>query len=136
MSNNAKILDQPIVPQTPIQHPSPIGIANKEMGSASPDISEFVRPAGPEGSPNLTQEVVESGVKVPTDKPFLTSAHKELGMDHAGPDVTLSTQPSSIRLPMSEEEVAKQLKTGQNDDSIKGLAKLIQKVIAWGLRNS
>ncbi len=115
-------------PQAAVQPSVPVGSVNKEVG---PNLSEFVRPAGPEISPNLSQEERESGVEVKSDKPSLTFEHKELGLDHAGPDVTVSTQPSgSIKFPMSEEEVKAQLeKKGQDGDSKTGLAKLIAKVI-------
>lgn len=128
---------QPQAPQTQVQPVAPVGSVSKETGPVSPNLSEFVRPSGPEASPNLSQEEKKLGVEVKSDKPNLTFEHKELGVDHAGPHVPVPSSPSGkVTMPMSEEEIKDKLKTGQNDDSGKWLAGLIQKVIrAMGFSN-
>jgi len=133
MNTDTQVLkESPVsVGQTPpLQPQTPVGTANKEIGH----VSEFVKPSGAETIPNIPPEVSEH-IKVESDKPDLTPEHKELGLDHAGSNITVSTQPAvPIKLPMSEEEIADKLKTGQDDDSGKWLAGLIRKIIAWGLK--
>ena len=131
MSNDTQVLDQnPGTPQAPVQPVVPVGSVSKETGPANVNLSEFVRPAGPEGSPNVSEEEKEAGVEVKSDKPNLTFEHKELGIDHAGPHVPVSASASGkVSLPMSEDEVIDKLKTGQDDDSGKWLSKLIQKIM-------
>lgn len=120
-SVSAPVSGSPVVPQ---------GSLNKEQSPIRADLSEFVKPAGPETSPSPSAEEKEAGVEVKSDRPDLTFKHKDLGVEHAGASVPVSTAPIKvIQYPMSEEEVGSKLKTGQNDDSGKGLAKLIQKVI-------
>lgn len=119
---------QPQAAVQPTMPPAPVGSANKEVGAISAPVSEFIKPTDTE--PQVSPELKESGVEAKSDKPDLTFEHKELGLDHAGSNITVSSQPSSpIRLPMSEDEIADKLKTGQDEDSGKGLAKLIQKII-------
>lgn len=109
---------------------SQVGSSKKEQAPVGQDVSEFVRPAGPEVNPNLSQEEKELGIEVKSERPNLTPGHQELGVDHAGPHVPVSLSPSGkVLLPMSEEEAEKQLKTGQDDDSGKWLARLIKKII-------
>ncbi|OGH24194.1 MAG: hypothetical protein A3B47_00700 [Candidatus Levybacteria bacterium RIFCSPLOWO2_01_FULL_39_24] len=131
MNTDTQVLDQkPVFAPVSGGVTGPQGSLNKEKTPIGTNLSEFVRPAGPEISPNLPQEVSESGVEVKTDKPNLTLEHQELGMEHAGPNITVLTQPSApIKLPMSEEEITNKLKTGQDDDSGKWQAGLIQKII-------
>lgn len=141
MDDNAKIVNQntpPVVqddqaqPQATVQPIAPVasvGSVNKEVGPIASPVSEFVKPT--EAEPQISQELKESGVEAKSDRPDLTFEHKELGVDHAGPHVPVATSPSGkITMPMSEEEVADKLKTGQDDDSGKWLAGLINKVIA------
>lgn len=145
MDDNAKIVSQnspPAIsaeqgnqaqPQAvvqPVQSATPVGSVNKEAGPvpATPPISEFVKPTDAE--PQISQELKDIGVETKSEKPDLTSEHKELGLDHAGSNITVSTQVSTpVKLPMSEEEITDRLKTGQDDDSGKWLAGLIQKII-------
>lgn len=131
MNNDSKTADQ-LQPQTPTAPISLVGVPNKEAATA---VSEFVRPAGPEVKPSLSPEVSEAGVEVKTDRPDLTFEHKEIGLDHAGATQPVLTIPTGkVRLPMTEEEVANQLKVGQDDDSRKWLAGVIDRVIkALGL---
>ena len=98
MVDNTKVLDQNPV-SSPIAGSSvqpQVGFLHKEQDPIGQNLSEFVRPSGPEVSPNLTHEVTESGVKVPTDKPFLTPAHIESGLAHSGPDVTVPADPTGL----------------------------------------
>lgn len=131
MNDNTKVLDQnPVSVPVANNVVQPQGSLSKEKAPIGPNLSEFIRPAGPEGSPNVSKEEKAAGVEVKSDKPNLTFEHKELGVDHAGPHVSVPTSPSGkVTLPMSEEEVTAQLKTGQDDDSGKWLAGLIRKVI-------
>lgn len=130
MNGDVKVLDQnPVSAPVPGSAVAPQGSLNKEKPPIGTSLSEFVKPAGPEISPNPSAEEKESGVEIKSDRPSLTSEHRELGMDHAGSNITVLTQPSdSIKLPMSDEEIEQLLKTGENDDSSTGLAKLVDKV--------
>ena len=137
MNDNTKVLDQnPSTPQVPIQPVPGVGGTNKEaVRPVVAPVSEFVRPSGAETVLNIPPEVSEVNVaEVKSDRPNLTFEHKDL-VDHAGPHVPVKTSPTSnVRLPMTEEEIANQLKGGQDDNSGKWLAGLIQKVIrAMGL---
>lgn len=129
MNDNTKNVSQNTPPPIPAVAPSaPVGTINKETGHIASPVSEFIKPT--EAEPRISQKLKESGVEVKSDKPDLTFEHKELGMDHAGPHVPVSILPSSsIQYPMSEEEITDKLKTGQNDDSGKWLAGLLQKII-------
>ena len=135
MNDNTKVLDQnPVPPPVSSSVVQPYGSLNKEAPIGQ-NLSEVVRPAGTEASPNVSEEERKSGVEIKRDKPNLTLEHNGL-VEHAGPHVSVSTQPSGkITMPMSEEEIARQLKTGRDDDSEKWLAWLLKKVIAWGRRN-
>lgn len=128
MNDNTKVSDQNPVSGIQVQPIAPVGSANKEAES---DLSEFIRPVGSEVSPNLSPEEEKAGIEVESNKPELTPQHKELGIDHAGPDIPVPSSPSGkVTMPMSEEEVVDKLKTGRDDDSGKWLARLINKVIA------
>jgi len=119
---------QPRAQVQPVQPVVPAGSINKEAGPVSAADAEFIKPTDTE--PQLSPELKESGIEVKNDKPNLTFEHKELGLDHAGSNITVSTQPTApIKLPMSEKEIADKLKTGQDDDSGKWLAGLIQKIM-------
>ena len=146
MSDDSKIVNQntPLVtpgdqaqPQVqsaqPVQPSAPAGSVNKETGPVGAPDSEFIRPS--ETEPQINQELKESGVEVKSDNPDLTFEHKELGVDHAGSHVPVPSSPSGkVTMPMSEDEVTDELKTGQDDDSGKWLAGLIRKIIkAMGL---
>lgn len=118
----------PLQPQAAVQPVVPAGSINKETGPVSVSGSEFIKPT--EAEPQVSQELKESGVEVKSDRPDLTFEHKELGIDHAGPHAPVPSSPTGkIVMPMSEEEVAEKIKTGQNDDSGKWLAGLLQKII-------
>lgn len=136
MSGDAKVLEQnPIsAGQSAVAQPQvPVGSASKEAPRISAPMSEFAKPSGAEIMPNIPPEV-SGHVRVNNDEPNLTPEHKDL-VDHAGPNVTVPSSPSGkILLPMSEEEVAEQLRTGQDDDSRKWYAELVKKIIAWGLK--
>lgn len=133
MNDNTKVLDQnPGTPPTPVQPVSSVGGANKEMGRVAGPVSEFVKLT--EAEPQIDKELADLGVEVKKDSPNVTEEHRDF-IDHAKQFTAVSTSASGkVTMPMSEEEVADQLKTGQDDDSKTGLAKLIDKVIkALGL---
>jgi|WetSurMetagenome_2_1015567.scaffolds.fasta_scaffold712647_2 hypothetical protein len=116
-------------PQVQVQPVTPVGSVNKEVGPINALALEFVKPS--EVEPQIDQDLKELGVEAKKEKPDLTSEHKEVGIEHAGSHISVSTVPSGkVTLPMSEEEIAEKLKTGQDDDSSKWLAGLINKVIA------
>lgn len=128
---------QPQAPQVPVQPVAPVapvGGVNKETGPIGPaPVSEFVRPSGAEITPNISPEV-SGHIKVNNEAPNLTPEHKGL-VSHAGPNIAAPSFPAGkVSLPMSEEEVAEQFKTGQDDDSEKWLAGLVKKILAWGLK--
>lgn len=150
MDDNAKIVNQNPPPGTPadqaqpqaviqpiqtVQPVAPVGSVNKEAGpvlAVSP-VSEIAKPTDTE--PQINQELKDLGVEAKSDKPDLTIEHKKLGLDHVGSNITVSTQASiSVKLPMTEDEIADKLKTGEADDSGKWLAGLMRKIIkAMGL---
>jgi hypothetical protein len=143
MDDNNKIASQktpPVIPtdqaQPQIQPVVPTGSLNKETGPVNASSSEFVKPTDME--PQIDQDLKELGVEAKKEKPDLTFEHKEIGIEHAGPHIAVSTVPSGkVTLPMSEEEIMDKLKTGQDDDSSKWLAGLINKVIAvMGFRSN
>ena len=128
MNDTATLDKNPIVPGASVGQVQPqMGSLNKEQAPKSQDLSEFIRQAGPESSLNVSQEEKTAGVEVKSNRPELTSEHKEL-VAHAGPDVSLPTS-SSVTLPMTEEEIAKELKTGHKENSGTWLAALIDYVI-------
>jgi hypothetical protein len=113
----------------PVQPSVSGGMANKEIAPTPSTISEL-KPSGPEVNHEINQELKDIGVEEKKDSPDLTFEHKELGVDHAGPHIPVSSAISNkVQLPMSEEEIEKQLKTGQNDDSGKWLAGLVRKIM-------
>ena len=143
MNDDAKNVNQnmssavqadPTQPQVQVQPVASVGSVNKETAPVAAPNSEFIKPS--EAEPQVNKELKEAGVEVRSDSPNLTPEHKELGIDHAGPSVPVSTvSASSIQYPMSEEEIKEQLKTGQDDSYKKWLARLIDKVIAWGFKS-
>lgn len=119
---------QPVAPpiQVPAQ-PTPVSGVNKETGPISAPVSEFVKPT--EVQPQISQELKDLGVEAKKDEPNVTDEHKHV-IDHAKQFSPVPNSPTGkVTMPMTEVEVADKLKTGQDDDSAKGLAKLIQKVI-------
>ncbi|MDP2637646.1 MAG: hypothetical protein Q8P26_01130 [Candidatus Levybacteria bacterium] len=142
MSQNGGVVNQGGQAQAqpqPVQKPadkpisSPVSAPNKEIGPVSVNSSRVneVSPAGPEVSHEVSQELKDIGVEEKKDRPNLTDDHKQMGINHAGASVPVATVPTrDVKLPMSEEEVAGKLKSGENDDSGKWLAGLINKVIA------
>jgi len=128
MSDDRQVLDQKPVSGSQAQPltPASVGVVNKEIGPI-PSVIPEIRPAGPEVKHEISQESAELGVKEIQDRPDLTEG---VDMQHAGPSVPIPSGPSGkVSLPMLEDEVADKLKTGQDDDSGKWLAGLIQKVI-------
>jgi hypothetical protein len=125
--------DDQAQPQVQVQPVTPVGSVNKEVGPVSALAPEFAKPS--EVEPQISQDLKELGVEAKKEKPDLTFEHKEIGIEHAGPHISISNSSGKITLPMSEEEVDNLLKTGQDDDSGKWLAGLIKKIIAWGFRS-
>lgn len=119
--------------QPQIQPIMPVGSVNKEVGPIVSPVSEAVKPTDAE--PQISQELKDLGIEAKKDEPNITPEHKEIGVDHSGPHAPVPTSSSgNVILPMSEKEIESQLKTGQNDDSGKWLAGLLQKIIkAMGL---
>ncbi len=141
MDDNAKIVNQnssPVVadnqaqPQTqqvPAQPVAPVGSVNKEAAPISSTLSEL-KPAGAEASHDISQELKDMGVVERKDVPHLDNSHKSIGIQHSGASAPIQTATTGkVSLPMSDEEVLNTLKTGQDNDSKKGLAKLIDKII-------
>lgn len=123
---------QPQAVIQPVRPAAPVGSTNKEVGPITSPVSEFIKPTDAE--PQISQELKDLGIEAKKDEPNIAKEHKKV-IDHAKQFVPVPTGPSGkVSLPMSEDEVADQLKSGQDDDSGKGLAKLIQKIIkAMGL---
>lgn len=133
MNNDTQVLDRnPVsVPVSGSQVQPQMGSLNKEAPIAATGLSE-IRPSGPEVRHEISQESAELGVKEIQDRPDLVQT---VDIHHAGPHVPVPSSPSGkVIMPMSEEEITDKLKTGQDDDSGKWLAGLIQKIIkAMGL---
>jgi hypothetical protein len=126
MNDDAKIANQNVSPVVPVGSP------NKEI-PVSALVSEFVKPS--ETEPQISQDLKELGVEAKKDEPSLTDEHKGI-IEHAKEFAPVSVSSSNnVVMPMSEEEIADKLKTGQDDDSGKWLAGLIKKIIAWGFKS-
>lgn len=121
----------PVQPQTPVQPVvpvTPVGSPNKEIGPVGSVASEYIKLTDTE--PQIDQDLEELGIEAKKENPDLTNEHKQAGIGYAKETAPVSSQPTgAVKLPMSEEEVADTLKTGQDDDSGKWLAGLIQKII-------
>jgi len=137
MSDTTVLDKNPIGPTAvvgPTQPQNPVGtLGGKERGQMV--TTSKLNLAGTEVRHSIDQQSAELGVREIQDRPDLGPEHIESGVRHSGAFNPFQTTPSnSIQYPMSEEEIGKQLKTGQDDDSGKWLAGLIQKVIkAMGL---
>ncbi len=124
MSDDTQVLDR-----NPVSSPvsgnvvAPLGSVNKE----APNLPEFVRPAGTELSPNPSPEEKKSGVEVKNDNPNLTFEHKGL-IDHAGASTPIQTALTGKLNIMTQEEIAANIQSGDDTDSKKALAKLLDKV--------
>lgn len=126
MSDDAKILDQPVAPQAPIQPSSPIGIPNKEIGPILSVVPE-IKHEGSETKHGIDQELAELGVKEVQDRPDLTQVPD---VQHAGPSVPPPTGPSGlVQVPLTREEALADLKIKKPTDSGWGLAKLALKAL-------
>lgn len=116
-----------VQPQAVTQPVEPVGSTNKEAGPIVSPVPEFVKPS--ETQPQIEKDIAELGVEAKKDEPNIADEHKGF-IDHAKQFTPVSSSPKNkITMPMSEEEVADKLKTGQNDDSGKWLAGLIRKII-------
>ena len=110
------------------QKVAPVSLPQKEQAPIiSNDLaSELIKPS--EEEPKIPQEVKEI-VKVESDKIPLTEEHKALGIKHAKESTLAQTQPSGmVKLPMTENEALKIIKTTKNSDSKHWLAVLIEKI--------
>ena len=112
----------PPIAQVQPQVATPVGSSNKEV---SP-----IMPSGAEVSHEINQELKDLGVEEKKDRPEIKDEDFQF-IQHAGPSVPVQTTSSGqVSLPMSEEEVEKELKMGKSDDSAKWYAVIIQKVRA------
>jgi hypothetical protein len=119
-------------PQIQPQAVVPVGSPNKETGPVVSLGNEFIKPS--EAGPQVDGTLKELGVEAKKDEPNLSDEHKGI-MEHAKEFTPVSASPSgNVVMPMSEEEIANKLKTGQDDDSGKWLAGLIKKIIAWSFK--
>ena len=137
-TNQAVTFAQPVVPagqqapsqQAPAAPAVPIGLPQKEQapivekGAVAPEV---ITPSEPE--PKIDQEVKEAGVEKVSDKLTLTDEHKALGIEHAKESTPVATKTlDTIKLPMSEEETLRTIKTTSKSDSKHWLAVLIEKI--------
>ena len=135
MSTDVNVLDK-----NPVATPTPCNVVVPQMGSTNKEAPLVaglpeIKPAGSEAKHGIDNKLAEIGVEEVRDRPDLTPEHQELGIDHAGPHVPVSSSPSGkVTLPMSEGEMADKLKTGQDDDSGRWLAWLVKKIMAWALK--
>lgn len=134
VSTNRIQSQAPRVSVQPVAPAAPIGSVNKEAAPINSTLPEL-KPAGAEASHDISQELKDIGVVEKKDAPILDNSHKSVGIQHSGTSAPVQTAPTGkVTLPMSEEEVAEQFKTGQDDDSGKWLAGLVKKILAWGLK--
>ena len=123
MNDTATLDKNPVVPGStagPVQPQIPVGaVGSKERGP--------INLAGAEIPHNLIPEVVDAGVEENHDRPNLTNEHFEIGIKDSIPAPSVST--NTVTLPMTEEEIEKRLKTGQDDESGTNLARLLKKLI-------
>jgi len=109
--------------------PSPIGLAQKEQApppispKVTSEVSAIIEPS--EKEPPISTEVREAGIEEVSERLPLTDEHKAIGIEHAGESTPVDTQP---KLPMSENEALKIIKTTKNSDSKHWLAVLIEKI--------
>lgn len=121
--------DNKIVNQTTPPVAVPTGSMQKEQGPVRPGLTDFMKPAGTEVKHEISDDQKEVGVEEKTDNLNLTDQHKEIGMNHAGATIPVSTAPMQpIQYPMSETEMLEKLKAGNSDDSGKWLTTLIKKI--------
>ena len=122
MDDNTKILNQNVQAQPVV----PIGSFNKEVGPISAPVAEFIKPS--ETDPLIDKDIAELGVEVKKDQVNITDEHRGI-VEHAKQFTPTSSPTSSkVTMPMSDEEIDSLLKTGQDDDSKKGLAILLDKL--------
>lgn len=77
----------------------------------------------------LHEKVEKAGVEVVRDTMLLTKEHEAVGIQHAAESTPVHTKPlGTVKLPMSEEEALKTIKTTRNTDSRHWLAVLIEKI--------
>ncbi len=139
MSNDAAVLDKnPITPVAvgQAQPQNPVSLGGKERSVPLVATSETVsnlQAEGPERSHEISQDLKDLGVKEIQNKPVFTQEHIDAGIRDSNPAPSVST--NTVTLPMTEQEIESQLKTGQDDDSKKWLAWLFNKVIKWGFKN-
>lgn len=121
--------DQADSAQPQVQPVVSAGSLHKEAELHSVDQPQkFIEPS--EKEPQLTPELKEAGVEAKKDGPDIADEDKQL-INHAKQFTPVPTTPSNkIIMPMSEEEIASKLKTGQDDDSAKWLVQLINKIMA------
>ncbi len=127
---------QPPVSQQPppVAPAQPVGsVAKEHVPVSSQKIESFIEPNGAETQPEVSVELKEHGVEAVADseKPKLTEHHKNIGLRPAKESVPAPTQVTSssyIKLPMTEEEAQKIIKTTSIKDSKHWLAVLIEKV--------
>lgn len=115
----------------PIGTSNPVSLPQKEQTPISAkltsEVSEIIEAS--EKEPVVPPEVREAGVEQVPDKLTLTDEHKALGIEHAGESTPAHTQLlGTVKLPMSEEEALKTIKTTSNTDSKHWLAVLIEKI--------
>lgn len=120
-----------VTSRQPVTQSSSVGLAQKERVPISPkiasEISEIIRAS--EKEPSVPKEMREAGVEEVSDRFPLTREHTDFGIQHAGESTPVHTQPlGTVKLPMSEEEALKTIKTTSNTDSRHWLAVLIEKI--------
>lgn len=117
-------------PQPQVQPVVPAVSLDKESEPQSTDqpTQKFIEPS--EKEPQISPELKEAGVEIKKDAPDIADEHKQI-INHAKQFTPVSTSPSDkITMPMSEEEISSKLQIGQDDDSAKWLAQLINKIMA------
>lgn len=130
-NNKTGVGNQAVTSNQPIGQSSAVGLAQKEQAPISSkvasEVSEIIEAS--EKAPRISAEEREAGVEQVSDKLRLTEEHKAVGIEHAKESTPVATQPLGIvKLPMSEEEVLKTIKTTSKSDSKRWLAVLVEKI--------
>lgn len=116
--------DNQFVSQNPQQYQPPVSIKQKEYEPISNQPAE-ANIAPSEHEPTLHPEVAASGVSTVSDKVYLTSAHRQVGITEAKESTPVSLNPSGrVNLPMNQNQAEIAVK-GKADDSLTWLAKIV-----------
>lgn len=114
--------------QQPAADPAQVPVSAPHKEAEVPPVSNFVKHS--ETEPVLDEEVEKAGVEKISEELKITPEHEQIGIRPGSDSIQPSLEPSgAVRLPMTEEEALKIIKTDKNlADSLLWLAKLIERI--------